>query len=85
MSNKIPISVLIPVKNEEKNLPACLESVARAEEVFVVDSQSSDNTQEIAESYGAKVIQFSFNGHWPKKKNWSLENLPFGHEWVLTV
>lgn len=85
MSNKIPISVLIPVKNEANNLPACLESVARAEEVFVVDSQSQDRTQEIAESYGAKVVQFSFNGHWPKKKNWSLENLHFGHEWILIV
>jgi glycosyltransferase involved in cell wall biosynthesis len=41
-SEKIPVSVLIPAKNEESNLPACLESVARADEVFVVDSQSSD-------------------------------------------
>ena len=38
-SAKVPISVLIPAKNEEANLPACLESVARADEIFVVDSQ----------------------------------------------
>ena len=82
---KIPVSVLIPAKNEEQNLPACLESVARADEIFIVDSQSSDRTGEIAESYGAKVVQFYFNGRWPKKKNWSLDNLPFRNDWVLIV
>lgn len=82
---KIPVSVLIPAKDEERNLPACLESVARADEIFVVDSQSSDRSCEIVESYGAKVVQFCFNGRWPKKKNWSLDNLPFRNEWVLIV
>ena len=82
---KVPVSVLIPAKNEEANLPACLESVSRADEVFVVDSQSSDRSVEISESYGAKVVQFNFNGRWPKKKNWSLENLTFRHQWVLIV
>lgn len=83
--HKIPVSVLIPAKNEEANLPACLSSVERADEVFVVDSQSSDRSVEIAESYGAQVVQFHFNGRWPKKKNWSLDNLPFRNEWVLIV
>ena len=82
---KVPVSVLIPALNEELNLPACLESVARADEVFVVDSQSSDRSIEISQEYGANVVQFHFNGRWPKKKNWSLENLPFRNEWVLIV
>ncbi|MEO0969509.1 MAG: glycosyltransferase family 2 protein [Cyanobacteria bacterium J06639_18] len=85
MSNKIPISVLIPAKNEEANLPACLESLQKADEIFVVDSQSDDKSIEICESYGAKVVQFHFNGRWPKKKNWSLENIEFRNEWVLIV
>ncbi|MFL9451826.1 MULTISPECIES: glycosyltransferase family 2 protein [Nostocales] len=85
MSSKIPVSVLIPAKNEQANLPACLTSVQRADEVFVVDSQSSDKSVEISQNYGANVVQFSFNGRWPKKKNWSLENLPFRNEWVLIV
>ncbi len=84
-ASKLPISVLIPAKNEQSNLPACLSSVARADEIFVVDSQSSDRSVEIAEDYGAKVIQFYFKGGWPKKKNWSLETLPFRNEWVLIV
>ena len=82
---KIPVSVLIPAKNEELNLPACLESVAVADEVFIVDSQSEDRSLEIAAQYGATVVQFHFNGRWPKKKNWSLENLPFRNDWVLIV
>ena len=85
MTAKVPVSVLIPALNEEPNLPACLESVARADEVFLVDSQSSDRSIEISQQYGAKVVQFHFNGRWPKKKNWSLENLPFRNEWVLIV
>ncbi|BAY22553.1 putative glycosyl transferase [Calothrix sp. NIES-2100] len=85
MPSKIPVSVLIPAKNEEANLPACLTSLQMADEVFLVDSQSTDNSIAIAESFGANIVQFKFNGSWPKKKNWSLENLPFRNEWVLIV
>ncbi len=85
MSYKIPVSVIIPAKNEEVNLPACLASVQRADEVFVVDSQSTDKSIEIAKSHGANVVQFNFNGRWPKKKNWSLDNLPLRNEWILIV
>lgn len=85
MSSKLPISILIPARNEEANLAACLESVSRADEVFVVDSQSTDRSIEISKNHGANVIQFEFNGRYPKKKNWSLDNLPFRNEWVLIV
>ncbi len=85
MSSKIPVSVLIPAKNEQANLPACLTSVQRADEVFVVDSQSSDKSIQIAENFSANVVQFHFNGRWPKKKNWSLDNINFRNEWVLIV
>jgi glycosyltransferase involved in cell wall biosynthesis len=84
-SSKIPVSVLIPIRNEAANLPRCLASVAWAGEVFVVDSQSTDDSIEIATTAGAQVVQFHFNGIWPKKKNWALENLPFRHEWVLIL
>jgi glycosyltransferase involved in cell wall biosynthesis len=79
------VSVLVPVKNEVANIGACLESVAWADEVFVVDSQSTDGTVEEAERRGAQVLQFRFNGHYPKKKNWALANLPFRNEWVLIL
>lgn len=82
---KIPVSILIPIKNEASNLPRCLASVDWADEVFVVDSNSTDGSQRIAEEQGATVVQFQFNGTWPKKKNWALENLPFKHEWVFIL
>ena len=82
---KVPISILIPIKNEASNLKRCLEAVAWADEIFVVDSASTDGSQALAEAHGATVVQFTFNGTWPKKKNWSLENLPFSHEWVFIL
>jgi glycosyltransferase involved in cell wall biosynthesis len=85
MSNKVPISVLIPIRNEAVNLPRCLESIAWADEIYVVDSMSTDGSIQIAEDRGAKVVQFKFNGTWPKKKNWALENLPFKHSWVFIL
>ena len=85
MTARIPVSVLIPIKNEAANLPRCLGAVQWADEIFVVDSQSTDGSREIAEKYGAKVVQFQFNGTWPKKKNWALENLPFRNEWVFIL
>lgn len=82
---KVPVSILIPIKNEAANLPRCLDSVRWADEVFVVDSQSTDGSQELAAARGAQVVQFQFGGTWPKKKNWSLENLPFRNEWVFIL
>ena len=82
---KVPLSLFVPCKNEEANLARCLESVPWVDEVFVVDSQSTDRTGTIAQEYGAKMVQFEYQGGWPKKKNWALENLPFSHEWVLIL
>ena len=82
---KVPISLLVPCKNEEANLDRCLQSVPWVAEIFVVDSNSSDKTSEIAELHAAKVVQFEYKGGWPKKKNWALENLPFSNEWVLIL
>jgi glycosyltransferase involved in cell wall biosynthesis len=79
------ISVIVPVKNEAENLRRCLPALAWADEVFVVDSQSTDETARVAADHGATVVPFHFNGVYPKKKNWALDNLPFRNEWVLIV
>ncbi len=84
-AKKVPISFVLRIKNEAANLPRCLESIRWADEVFVVDSQSTDGTQEVAAKHGAKVVQFHFNGVWPKKGNWSLQNLPFRNDWVFLL
>lgn len=85
MVKKIGVSVIIMTKNEARNIAKCLRSVGDFEEVFVVDSSSSDNTCELAKSFGAKIINFNWNGKYPKKKQWCLDNLPFSHEYVLYV
>ncbi len=78
------VSVFIPVKNEEENIADCLESVAWADEVFVVDSGSTDKTVTVAETGGARVYQFAFDGSCTKD-DWALENLPFRNEWILYI
>lgn len=85
MSARVPVSVVIPIKNEADNLGRCLDCVGWAGEVFVVDSHSTDNSANLALQHGAQVVQFDFNGTWPKKKNWALENLPFRNEWVFIL
>lgn len=85
MTFRVPVSVIVPIRNEAANLPRCLGSVQWANEIFVVDSQSTDDSARIAAEYGARVEQFDFNGTWPKKKNWALENLPFKNDWVFIL
>lgn len=80
-----PVSVIVPVKNDAENLRRCLPALAWADEVFVVDSRSTDDTASVAAAHGATLVQFAFNGRYPKKKNWALDNLPFRNEWVLIV
>ena len=81
----VPVSILIPIRNEAQNLPRCLSAIQWAGEIIVVDSQSTDGSQEIATSYGAAVVQFTLKGVWPKKKNWALEHVAFAYEWVLIL
>ncbi|MBX6314385.1 MAG: glycosyltransferase family 2 protein [Isosphaeraceae bacterium] len=82
---RCPVSVIVPAKNEAENLRRCLPALAWADEVFVVDSQSTDETAQVAAEHGAHVVQFHFNGTYPKKKNWALDNLPLRNDWVLIV
>ena len=82
---RVPVSVIVPVRNEAENLKRCLPALAWADEIFVVDSQSSDETADVAGDHDAEIVQFYFNGSYPKKKNWALENLPFRNEWILIV
>lgn len=79
----IPVSVIIMTKNEERVLARTLRSVADFDQVFVVDSHSTDATVGIAQQHGAEVVTFTWDGQYPKKKEWSLLNLPFRNDWVL--
>ena len=82
---KLSVSVIVAARNEEKNLPRCLEALRDVGEVYVIDSQSTDATPEIARSFGAKVVQFHYQGGWPKKRQWAMENLPLAYDWILLI
>ncbi|MGY2489177.1 glycosyltransferase family 2 protein [Cupriavidus sp. CP313] len=85
MKNESPgISVLILTKNEEQDLPGCLESVAWSDDIHVYDSVSTDATVAIAEAFGAKVTQRSFD-NWASHQNWGLQNINFKHPWVFYI
>lgn len=81
----LPISVIIPVRNDARNLVTCLQSVQDCAEVLVIDSQSTDGTARIASHFGARVVQFHYLGGWPKKRQWALDTLPLSCEWVLLL
>lgn len=77
------ITIVIPVKNEAKNLSRCIELASPLGQVLVVDSSSTDSTQEIAKDLRAEVLNFAWDGKFPKKRNWVLRNYNFCTEWVL--
>jgi glycosyltransferase involved in cell wall biosynthesis len=81
----LPVSVIVPVRNEAGNLPRCLESLREVGEIYVIDSQSSDGTVEIAHSFGAKVVQFHYAGGWPKKRQWAMDTLSLAYDWVFLI
>jgi glycosyltransferase involved in cell wall biosynthesis len=76
------ISILILTKNEEKDLPGCLDSVAWSDDIHVFDSMSTDRTAEIACSRGAHFTQRPFDTY-AAQRNAALETLPFRHEWIF--
>ena len=81
----LPVTVIVAARNEAHNLPRCLESLRAVGEVFVVDSQSTDDTAQIARSYGAQVVQFHYEGGWPKKRQWAMDSLPLAYDWIFLV
>lgn len=81
----LPVSVIVPARNEARNLPRCLASLASVGEIYLIDSQSTDETAHIAESYGAKVVQFHYRGGWPKKRQWAMNTLPLTFDWILLL
>jgi glycosyltransferase involved in cell wall biosynthesis len=79
------IEIVIPTKNERVNLPHALASVMGwADAVHVVDSESTDDTREIAAAAGANVVVRPWLGY-AKQKNWALDNLPIKADWVFIL
>ena len=82
----LDLTIAIPARNENKNLPGCLAAIGKgfAKKVVVIDSASKDNTRQIAEHFsGAEVINFVWDGKFPKKRNWYLRNHTPDTKWIL--
>jgi glycosyltransferase involved in cell wall biosynthesis len=85
MLSKLDLTIAIPVKNEEKNLPDCLKAIGHdlAQHIVLLDSGSTDKTKEIAKNNGVEVVDFVWDGKFPKKRNWFLRNHSPKTKWVL--
>lgn len=82
-SPRLPVSVVIMTKNEEKAIARAVSSVGDCDQIVVLDSGSHDRTCGIARACGASVVQFKWDGRYPKKKEWALLNLNLRNDWVL--
>nr|WP_243183086.1 TPR domain-containing glycosyltransferase [Anaerosolibacter carboniphilus] len=78
------LSLCVIAKNEEKNLPRCIESVRDiVDEIIIVDTGSTDDTVKIAECYGAKVFCYQWNDNFSDAKNFAF--LQATGDWILTM
>jgi len=68
MSTRVPVSVIVPIINEAANLPRCLDCVKWADEIFVIDSESTDDSIAIARQHGAKVVAVRIQWHLAEEK-----------------
>lgn len=79
------ISVIVLTKNEEAGIAITLENLRGFEEVVVVDSASTDKTLEICNQAGVRIVEYKWDGAYPKKKQWSLQNAGVRNDWVLLL
>lgn len=81
----LDLTIAIPVRNEETNLPGCLAAIGKnfAQNIVIIDSGSTDRTRLIAEQHGIEVLDFDWDGKFPKKRNWFLRNHAPATKWVL--
>ncbi len=81
----IPVSVIVTTKNEEKRIAQCLKALRAFDDVWVVDSESTDKTQDVARQCGARVEEYVWDGQYPKKRQWCLNTLPMQYDYVFFV
>ena len=79
----VEFSVVVISQNEESNIRHCIEAAVRvSDDVWLVDSFSTDKTQEIADKLGANVVEHEFES-WGAQRNYALDNLRLKHEFIL--
>jgi len=70
--------------NEEIHLPTCLSSLKWCNDIIIVDSFSTDRTEEICRTFGARFFENHFEG-FGKQRNWALDNTNPKNEWILIL
>lgn len=76
------LSVVVITKNEEANIARCLDSVSWADEIIVIDSRSTDCTEQLALERGAAVYQNTWTGYGPAKREGVARAT---QEWILSI
>jgi len=78
------LTAVIFTKNEENNIGECIASLPPEVPIVVVDSDSTDQTKNIAEAAGARVLNFKWDGKYPRKKEWTRRQFS-EHDWLLLL
>jgi len=78
------VSVVVLTLNEEANIGGCLDSLAWADDIVILDSQSSDATVQIGTERGARVVRRVFDTY-AGQRNFALREICYRHEWLLMV
>jgi glycosyltransferase involved in cell wall biosynthesis len=88
----VNISILLLTKNEQQDLPGCLKSVCWSNDIVVYDSYSTDRTQELAASFGARVITrsgqdlaFVYGGNEAFHRTWGIHEIPYRNPWLFVI
>jgi glycosyltransferase involved in cell wall biosynthesis len=84
MSARPSIDVFIPTLNEREHIADAIVNAKQLGNVYVLDSLSTDGTQELARQAGATVVERPFTNY-SDHKNWGLDNLPFTAEWIFIL
>lgn len=87
---KIPVAAVIVTKNEGPRLERCLARLSDFAEIFIVDSADASSgggqgLETLADKYEAAYVPFTWNGRYPKKRQWCLEHLPLSCDWVFFI
>jgi glycosyltransferase involved in cell wall biosynthesis len=78
------VSVMIFTLNEEVHLPVCLASLKWCDDIVVVDSFSTDQSEQICRDAGVRFVQHGFEG-FGSQRNWTLDNVELKHKWLLVL
>lgn len=85
MPHKSTIAAIILTKNEEMHIGRCIKSLEGAcDDVWVVDSFSTDGTEEIATSMGANFVKHPFENQ-AQQFNWAIETLGIKADWIWRI